>query len=349
MESDAKQIPIENIYYLLCYAWNKLDEGDLVDVSASQCSTVLNLLANVLSKGIGRLIKRGIDRGYVNTVKETRTLRGKIDFGRSTKRCLLKHSRAVCTFDEFKVNVLHNQILKSTIRLLLGISGIDDAVVKELHHIYRHLPEVQTIRITPSVFRKVQLHRNNSFYEFLLRICELIMVNLLPSEEAGANKFRDFTRDENQMAGLFESFVRNFYRLEQNHFNVSRDIIPWKEVTADERALGLLPKMETDITLRSPERMVVIDTKFYREALTSRFDRKKLVSSNIYQIHAYLDNIEHSEDVLVEGMLLYPVVKHQLDEHYTLHGHPLHVATVNLNQDWHNIRRDLLSLVGILH
>ena len=25
------KIPIQNIYYLLCYAWNKLDEKDIVD------------------------------------------------------------------------------------------------------------------------------------------------------------------------------------------------------------------------------------------------------------------------------------------------------------------------------
>ncbi|GAG60746.1 unnamed protein product, partial [marine sediment metagenome] len=31
--SSIIQIPIHNIYYLLCYAWNKLDEKDIVDVS----------------------------------------------------------------------------------------------------------------------------------------------------------------------------------------------------------------------------------------------------------------------------------------------------------------------------
>jgi len=38
--------------------------------------------------------------------------------------------------------------------------------------------------------------------------------NLLPTEKAGVWQFRSFLRTKEQMAFLFESFIRNFYKRE---------------------------------------------------------------------------------------------------------------------------------------
>ncbi len=35
-------IPIKNIYYLLSYAWNKLEEGERIQVSQMECATLLD-------------------------------------------------------------------------------------------------------------------------------------------------------------------------------------------------------------------------------------------------------------------------------------------------------------------
>ena len=37
----ANKIPIENIYYLLCYAWDKLEEGDIVSVEKLDNKNIL--------------------------------------------------------------------------------------------------------------------------------------------------------------------------------------------------------------------------------------------------------------------------------------------------------------------
>jgi 5-methylcytosine-specific restriction enzyme subunit McrC len=50
----------------------------------------------------------------------------------------------------------------------------------------------------------------------------------------------------------------------------------------------LLPTMETDITLRSGTRTVVIEAKYYRETLTRRYGKETLHSDNLYQLFAYL-------------------------------------------------------------
>jgi 5-methylcytosine-specific restriction enzyme subunit McrC len=59
------KIPIENLYYLLCYAWNRLDEAEIVDVDLEPETKVLDLLAKVLVNGVNHVVRRGLDRGYV--------------------------------------------------------------------------------------------------------------------------------------------------------------------------------------------------------------------------------------------------------------------------------------------
>jgi 5-methylcytosine-specific restriction enzyme subunit McrC len=59
------QIPIENIYYLLCYAWNKLEEKDRVNVSIDDKTELLDLFAKILINATKMLLKRGIDKNYI--------------------------------------------------------------------------------------------------------------------------------------------------------------------------------------------------------------------------------------------------------------------------------------------
>ena len=120
------KIPILNIYYMLCYSWNILDEQNIVEVEQIDKKDVLNLFASVLCNGITYLLKRGLDRSYVIFEEDSRTIRGKIDFSRTLKKQLLKNAKVACIYDELSHNVLHNQILKSTLKLLIRNEDIDE-------------------------------------------------------------------------------------------------------------------------------------------------------------------------------------------------------------------------------
>ena len=81
-----QSVPIENIYYLLCYAWNRLDERDLVHVTSTDYTHLLDLLARVLVFGTSHLIKRGLDRGYILESEDLRMLRGRINISTTIGR-----------------------------------------------------------------------------------------------------------------------------------------------------------------------------------------------------------------------------------------------------------------------
>lgn len=338
-------IPIQNIYYLLCYAWDKLAERDVVAVEAIETTTLAELFARVLINGTNHLLKRGFDRGCVSQHEWTGRLRGRICFQEAISRNATATSSLPCDFDELSYNVLHNRILKATMQRLIRTESMAVECSEGLAHLYRLFSDIQDIELTSRLFGQVQLHRNNQFYDFLLKVCELIYRNLLVSEKSGTSKFMDFVQDKRQMAILFENFVRTFYRVHTD-FRVGREDIYWRWMAADQVAAGLLPKMQTDISLTSDTRKIVIDCKFTPEATQRHYESETLRSSHVFQINAYMDNLEGERADTCEMMLLYPTVNSPLSADYTHKGHKIRIRTINLNQHWQGIHQDLLSLVA---
>lgn len=341
-------IPIANIYYLLCYAWDTLDEGKTLNVATADCRSILDLLARVLSSGTNHLLRRGIDRDYAGKREEIRGLRGKLDVSATLKRGLVGKPVAVCEYDDMMHNVLHNQILKSTIGGLLRAQGLDRNIARELRLTHLRLQGIDEIRMTHADFRRVQLHRNNRAYRLLLSICRLVHDRLLVDEQTGATRFRDFERDPVAMRRLFERFVFSFYRKEQTAFFVRRKQLVWAETAGTDHDLSLLPVMQTDVMLTSPERVMIVETKFTPQPLQHHFGKASLRSEHLYQLYAYLKNFRPcaADAGVLEGVLLYPLAETPLSLRLELQGIPIQVRTLDLSRPWPQIHDDLLELVS---
>lgn len=342
------RIPIQNIYYLLCYAWNKLEERDVVDVPVEDCNNIMDLLAKVIVGATTHLLKRGLDRGYIEHHEDRSALRGKVIFNPSLKRTLFHHGKAHCHFDDLHYNVLHNQILKTTIRELILQKELDAGLKEELAGLYRRLHGINEIKLNGKAFRSVHLHRNNNFYDFPLRICELVYNTILVGDKPGGGdtRFGDLIRDK-RIWELFQQFVRNFYERELIGCRILPSRIEWQGQGLTDKSVKALPRMNTDITLQYGNRTIIIDTKFYYQALVSHHGKEMVRPDHLYQLFAYLKNAAGDSDPhLYEGMLLYPTVGQGHDLPYELHGHKISVKTINLDQDWQGIHNDLLSFVA---
>jgi 5-methylcytosine-specific restriction enzyme subunit McrC len=346
----ATMIPITNLYYLLAYAWDhKLSEADLVAVDADSCPDLNNLFARILANATHHLVRRGLDRSYVPFEEETPRIRGRIDFSASEKNLTRTRGKLICVYDELSPDVLHNRIVKATLRLLRGDQRVHADSRKRLAQSLEAFHEVGDLRVTPHHFHRVQLHRSNRAYRFILHLCELIHASLIPNKSRdGTRRFRDFTRDEKVMARVFENFVRNFATRHIPESKVWAMHIGWRSSEIGEGTSGMLPRMITDVTVAWPDRKLILDCKYYQEALLSRYDALRFHSGNLYQLHAYLTNkaVETGWEN-VEGMLLYPSNGYRFDHAFTLHSrHRVRVCTVDLQQPWLMIETDLLGLLG---
>lgn len=343
-------IPIENIYYLFCYAWDRFPEGDTIEVSKTNSPKIWDLFASVLIRGVNRLMRRGLDRGYAEIEEETSTIRGRIVVGDTLRRNLLMFGRANCCFDELHYDVLHNRIIKATLRRLSDVDELDAKLRHELRQLTRLFSEVSDIPISNALFRRVQLSRNNGNYDLLLKICELAHSTLLPNREGRGSKFSDILENEKVMPGVFEAFVRNFYKSEQSEFSVKAEPIQWDAHDINEVSAMLLPEMRTDVTLRSINRTIIIDTKYYPEALVkNRYGQEKINSSHLYQIFAYLKNckVRPAYGRPPEGILLYPTTSRDLDLSFVIGGHEVRVRTLQLDQPWQKIHTELCELLSL--
>lgn len=335
------QIPILNIYYLLCYAWDKLEEGDKASAGISDYNQIIDLFTRVLLNGCNHLLRIGLDRDYLTLSEQYIGIKGKVNFSASLKNNLFEQGKAVCEFDEFTNNILQNQLLKATLLRISKVKSLDTTLRKEVIKLYSRLDSIDDINIKVNNFTQVKIHRNNSFYDLLLRICRMIFEATSINESDESYVFKDFIRDEKAMARLFEAFIKNYYKKEQNVYSVSSPKIPWMAKAINNSNLDLLPEMRTDIVLESSNRKIVIDTKYYKDITSEYFGVKTFHSNNLYQIFSYLKNLEDDEsnglNRNAEGILLYPTVEYDYDQSYYIGGHNIRIVTVDLSKDWRNI------------
>lgn len=339
-------IPIRNIYFMLSYAWNRLDQADLVDVSTESIDTLPDLLASVLSRGVQRCLKDGIDRGYKEQLEEGTFVRGRMDVGVSVKRLLLKQGRAACHVDELTSNILPNQVVKTAMWQLSRLPVLNVDLRHELALLLRRMPAVDLIRLSRRDFDRVQLHSNNSFYRFLIDVCRIVHDGLLVDSAKGDYSFRSFVEDEHAMRRVFQDFVSNVLKHHQDRYQVAKDRFSWNIVPPDPISDQLMPVMETDITLRGPGHVVVIDTKFSKSVFQRRFETQKLKSEHLYQLFSYLKNLECKGGAYAnaDGILVYPTTEKDVDFTTTVQGHRISVRTIDLSQPPQAIRQQVLAL-----
>jgi 5-methylcytosine-specific restriction enzyme subunit McrC len=339
-------ISVKNLYYLLLYAWDRFDESRMIAVDAEPETDLLNLLAAVLTRGVDQLLRYGVDRGYLPVCSESVGVRGKISLSATLKSNLMARVRLSCEFDELSHDVLHNQIVKASLSNLTRCETLDPKLRLSVRTAYLRLPGVSDIRLSRRTFRNVQLHRNIRLYGLLVDICRLLYDHLIPNETTGTFRFRDFTRNEERMRRLFERFLLNFYKHElKGAFKVASRRITWAGATGS--AAHLLPDMLTDITLTRPGRWVVIDAKYTPRVLQEHLHGPlRLRSEHLYQLFAYLKNLSAIAGTAVDGILLYPLAQHPIDATTSLPGHRLRAYTIDLNQHWSLIRRDLIALMA---
>jgi len=352
-------IPIRNIYFMLCYAWNVLPEERWARVGTEDSNDLLNLFAEAMLRAFQLLRKRGFYRGYVSVTEETRSIRGKIGFMESLRKLSHEQGKLVCTFDELTHNVLPNQILKATFLLLYRYQGLDKSLKAGISECLKVLEFVEPVDLNMRVFQRVLLPGRQRVYSFLLHICRFIVEHRLVNEDDGKANFSAFNQEE-KMARLFEEFLRSFYRFELtetgNRVSVRKQQIRWL-FEGDTAKSPHLPGMETDLMFRYGDRQFIIDAKYYKEMMTaSRFEQghAKLHSPNLYQIFSYMINYASElkcaggDDLPIHGILVYPVAEGRASfrETYAFGLHQLTVYSVNLNQSHEGIKKDLLALVG---
>lgn len=332
-------IPIQNIYYMLSYAFRVLNEQGYKNIATEQFANTPELCAAILAKGIAMQIKRGLGKEYIPQSEALSSLRGKIDIAESIKTQSMLRKQLVCTYDDFSVNSMMNRIIKSTVELLLR-SGITKER-KELRKLLVYFSEVDTVDLY-TVDWNMQYNRNNQTYRMLISICYLVVKGLLQTNSDGTTKLMDFL-DEQRMYRLYEKFILEYYRKEHSEIAANAARIHWQ---VDDGVDDMLPAMQTDIMLSHGEKTLIIDAKYYAHTTQSQFNINTLHSGNLYQIFTYVKNKEYElkdKPHQVAGMLLYAKTDEQVvpNNEYQMSGNRITVKTLDLDCDFSEVATQL--------
>ena len=330
-------IPIKNLYYMLSYAFQLLNEQGYKNLATEDFKNAGDLCAAILIRGISYQLKRGLGREYISETDTISAIRGKIEITESIKNQSMIRSQMVCTYDEFSVDSPLNRIIKSTVMLLLK-ADITAQRKKDLRKLMVYFADVSLVDVH-SINWAVNYNRNNQTYRLLITICHLVVKGLLQTKSDGSVKMMDFI-DEQRMCRLYEKFILEYYR---KHYypqiKASASQIDW---ALDDGIGTMLPTMQSDIMLSCKEKTLIIDAKYYARTTQVQYDVHTLHSNNLYQIFTYVKN-KATKGGEVSGMLLYAKTDEEIypNNEYLMSGNKITVRTLDLNCDFEQIAAQL--------
>lgn len=330
-------VKVKNIYYMLSYAYQNLSRIGYRKLGAEDHDNVQDLLAAILIKGVSAQLKEGLTRDYETVHEITSIPRGKVDFAGSIKNLSFHRHKLICEYGLYSENNIFNQILKSTMLMLIHSRHVSSLNKQNLKKLIISFNDVSEINCSSIDWFSLGHQQNSKAYRLLMNICFLVIKGLLLTTGEGKYQLAEYM-DEQQMHRLYEKFVLAYFQKEHPEFHARSTYIDWN---ADDNYIEFLPQMKTDIILEYNGRTLIIDTKYYNHSMrTSQYGTKEtMISSHLYQIFAYVKNYDKNATGRVQGLVLYAKTDDDIvpNNTYQLSGNQISLKSLDLNDDWTKI------------
>ena len=344
---------------MLCYAWNVLKIKDTIKVGVDDIKDSYNLLALVFLRGVSKIIRRGFHKSYIESENALHYLKGKINIQKSIEKMTLVNKMLVCNYDEYETNDTFNQIVKYTISSLVygQRNKLDPSIKRDFRRILPFFDGVDSIPPSKENISKLIFSKNNEYYRLLISVAQMLYYGNLPNEESQDKIFDDFFRDK-QMPKVFEKFIFNFYLLEldRDEFYIHPPHINW--VIREDKGSSFqdffdveldVGDRRTDVAIENKKQnsQIIIDAKFYSTTFVggymSQDDKKYVRTAHINQVRGYVLDSRFKGDKI--GALIYPEIDVPSSKILPLKDAPIIVKTINLADEWQNIKEDMISFV----
>lgn len=342
-----KGIFIQNIYYMLSYAFQILKQEDYQNVAGEKFDNIHNLFALILEKGVSRQLKQGLYREYVPIHEDLSVMRGKLNMNGTMRLKFRQKQKLSCEFDEFSEDNLYNQILKVTIHRIIRAENVASERKQALKKLIVYFGNVQLIQPDHIAWNRLIYQRNNRNYELLLNLCYLVLNGMLQTTEDGRYKLLAFS--DEHMERLYERFILEYYKQHHPELNPRSAQVKWDLTEqSDETMIQFLPKMQTDITLQKGDKTLIIDAKYYSKSMSQNYTKETLRSAHLYQIFAYVKNMDTEKTGNVSGLLLYAKTEGEVfpeGEPYVIGGNHIGARTLDLNQRFNVLAKQLDEII----
>ncbi len=301
---NSSKILYKNIYYILMYAVEELRSNRLMEIDAEEFKALNDFYASIINTAMKYVLNSGVLQEYKKIESCSNKPRGKLDIAKSIQTGQYRNGKIYCRYFTLNIDNDINRVIKLAIRILLRYTkSIEKENVNNLKLVVSFLDRVSDILPNEIDFKSIDTTQMGIEHKTALYISKLIIEEFITKEDGNTSRLIE-AEDEDRMFKVFQKFVLKYYTIkyESKYIKVSP-----KELGAKETANTIYNKYITDTTIENKKknRVLIIDTKWYKEVLT---ERNKLQSNNQLQIEGYVNKYKEEfgdDDTRVTGILLY--------------------------------------------
>ncbi|WP_338452568.1 hypothetical protein R4Z09_12220 [Niallia oryzisoli] len=335
------KVPIRNLFCMLSYVNESLELIESLN-DVDEDLITFDFIVNQFLKEVEIINRRGFVKDYVSVIETTGRVGGRVMMTESMSYILARQPVVVCEKDHYTANILLNQIMKSTLQAICKNRFVKKETRMTSFAFLDYFPEVDSPPITKGMFSRIYFGRHNVYYRRMIHLARLLHELTLLSHKNGNWSLFSAELDEASLNSIFEKFLLNFYRIEQEDYRVSSEVMQWN--LKGNRTL--LPSMRTDISLTHKNGLekIVMDAKFYKNVFQEHFGKASFHSHNLYQLFTYL--MHQPKESNLRGILIYPFNGAEVNETYRWDERiTMEVKTVNLDDSWKGIYERLMNLL----
>lgn len=262
-------------------------KGALAGINTQRMS-LLDIFIQHFCQDLHAQIIQGKLRNYVEREENLAVIRGRLAVPQHIRHNVVHKERVYCRFDEFSEDILLNQILRFTLRLLMPWTR-SSKTRKQLSELLMHFDGIRDVPITLQSFNSLTSDRINQRFQPVLEQCRLFIAAIKPDVLAGSTPLFSLLFDMNW---LFEAWVaeklKPWAHQQGWHLRTQgpRRYLAIRE--GDSPQFQLIPDIVFVDDNEVPK--LIADTKW---KLLNENDRKLGVSnSDIYQLYAYAGRYE---------------------------------------------------------
>ncbi|WP_370391078.1 McrC family protein [uncultured Winogradskyella sp.] len=204
------------------------------------------------------LIRKGLIKQYRNETKNTKALKGKLEFAGNLRHNLVHKERFYTTHQVYDTNHLIHEILFKALTIVEQFTR-GSRLYDSSKRVILNFPEVKMSVINDNHFKKIKLNRKSISYSYALELARLIILNYSPDISSGKERMLSLLFDMNE---LWEAYI-----LKQLQKACSKKDI---KVSGQERkSFWGYNSLRPDVVLRRDDKTYIIDTKWKRPKKSS--------------------------------------------------------------------------------
>ena len=219
-------------------------------------NSILDLYFELFINELELIFHRGLIKKYSQTDVNLQSLKGSLQFSKHISKNCTHQERFYVKYSHYDKDHLIHQILFKALNLINQINTTN-SLKSKIGTLLLDFPEVSNIKISETVFSKINYDRKNIHYKTALEIAKLVLLNYHPDLSKGKNNVLALMFDMNS---LWEQFIFMTLHKKMKTHQITSQVTKyfWKPTE------GSLSKMRPDLILKNriTQETIVLDTKW---------------------------------------------------------------------------------------